>query len=257
MPRFAARLEYNGGGFVGWQRQKNGLSAQETVENALRRLEPNLAYVTAAGRTDTGVHALGQVIHFDLEKDWDPSRLCDALNAHLKPNLVSVLEAARVDGEFSARFSAIQRRYLYRIIIRRAPLALEKELAWRRVGQLDIGAMSAAAQMLIGRHDFTTFRSVRCQAASPIKTLDSIEIKDSHFLGRTEIDIRFRARSFLHRQVRSLVGTLERVGSGSMTTRSVRESLLARDRNRCGPVAPAHGLYLEHITYDPCPFACG
>ena len=198
-----------------------------------------------AGRTDAGVHATGQVAHCDLARAWDPFRLSEALNHHLRPHPVAVLAAEEAAPDFHARFSAVYRRYRYRVVCRRAPLALEAGLAWRRPQPLDVEAMQAAAGFLVGRHDFTTFRSAQCQAASPVKTLDVFRIsRNGH-----EIVFELGARSFLHNQVRSLVGTLEKVGSGKWTPDQVVAALGARDRSRCGPVAPPDGLYLTVVEY--------
>ena len=254
MPRYAVKLEYNGGGFAGWQRQSNGRTIQETVEAALQNLDPDLAFVVAAGRTDSGVHALGQVIHCDLAKGWDPGILRDALNAHLRPQPIAAVAAAQVGTEFSARFSAERRAYLYRMVTRRAPPALEKGYVWHRPTALNVEAMREAACLLVGRHDFTTFRSAHCQAESPVKTLDCLSVVANGFRGGTEIQVRAEARSFLHRQMRSFVGTLERVGAGAIEPQQVKDALQARDRSRCGPVAPACGLYLDRVDYRPDPF---
>ncbi len=247
MPRYKLTLEYHGGPFVGWQRQKNGPSVQAAVEAALRALEPDAPDIAGAGRTDAGVHATGQVAHCDLARDWDPFRLAEALNWHLKPAPVAVLAAEPVAPDFHARFSATSRRYFYRVICRRAPLTLERGLAWRAARPLDLTAMRKAAALLVGRHDFTTFRSAQCQAASPVKTLDSLEIEACG----AELRFHLAARSFLHNQVRSLVGTLERVGAGKWPVAQVAEALAARDRTACGPVAPAEGLYLAEVSYPP------
>jgi tRNA pseudouridine38-40 synthase len=246
MPRYKLTLEYHGGPFVGWQRQKNGRSVQQAVEEALRALEPEALAIAGAGRTDAGVHATGQVAHCDMDREWEPFRLAEALNWHLKPEPVAVLAAEPVAPDFHARFSAMSRRYLYRIICRRAPLTLEHGLAWRLPQPLDVAAMREAAALLVGRHDFTTFRSAQCQAASPVKTLDEFEI------GTHGEEIRFHlaARSFLHNQVRSMVGTLERVGAGKWSVARVGAALAARDRTACGPVAPPDGLYLSEVTYS-------
>jgi len=245
MPRLKLTLEYHGGPFVGWQRQASGLSVQGVIEAALGRLEPGAVLVQGAGRTDAGVHATGQVAHCDLARDWEPFRLSEALNAHLRPHPVAVLDAERVSDEFHARFSAVRRHYLYRVICRRAPLTLEAGLAWRVGYDLDVGAMREAAAALIGRHDFTTFRSAQCQAASPVKTLEVLEIERDG----QEVCLRLEARSFLHNQVRSLVGTLDRVGSGKWPPARVAAALAARDRGECGPVAPPDGLYLTAVDY--------
>ena len=254
MHRFALIIEYNGCGYVGWQSQANGKAVQQTVQDAIRRLDPAAPDIVAAGRTDSGVHALGQVIHCDLRKDWETGRLRDALNAHLRPEAVSVLEAAAVASDFSARFSARRRIYLYRIAVRRSPLVHEANLVWRLARNLDHEAMQSAAGHLIGRHDFTTFRSIHCQASSPVKTLDSLTVERIPIRHGYELRIRAQARSFLHRQVRSIVGTLERIGAGAMSGRDLRDALESRDRQRCGPVAPARGLYLDRVEYAPDPF---
>ncbi|MCY4195503.1 MAG: tRNA pseudouridine(38-40) synthase TruA [Rhodobacteraceae bacterium] len=254
MPRYALIIEYEGSQFIGWQRQANGNSVQGTLEKALRQLDPDASDVTAAGRTDSGVHAYGQVVHCDVRRDWDAGRLCDALNAHLRSARVSVLRAASVDSGFSARFSAVRRVYLYRIIMRRAPLAHAPGLAWRVAVNLDSTAMQRASAHLIGTHDFTTFCATHCQAESPIKTLDRLTIQEIPVLYGRELHIRAEARSFLHRQIRSIVGSLERVGAGAMSADQLRDALHACDRSTCGPVAPATGLYLERVDYDPDPF---
>jgi tRNA pseudouridine38-40 synthase len=244
MPRFKLTLEYHGGPFVGWQRQENGPSVQGAVEAALTRLG-EAAAVTGAGRTDAGVHARGQVAHVDLSRDWEPFRLGEALNHHLRPDPIAVLAVEAVAEDFHARFGALRRHYLYRIVCRRAPLTLEAGLAWRVGYPLDADAMRAAAAPLVGRHDFTTFRSAQCQARSPVKTLDAIEITAEG----NDIAFRLHARSFLHNQVRSLVGTLERVGAGRWSPAQVAEALAARDRAACGPVAPPDGLCLMRVDY--------
>lgn len=255
MPRYALRIEYHGGPFRGWQRQAGLPSVQQAVEEALARLEPDLPSIAAAGRTDTGVHALGQVAHCDLAKDWDPFRLSEALNHHLKPAPVAILACARVPGDWHARFSAVERRYLYRLVSRRAPLTLEAGLLWRINHRLDAGAMRAAAAHLVGRHDFTTFRAALCQARSPVKTLDEFTIEEVARADGTEYRFRLRARSFLHSQVRSFVGTLERVGAGAWAPDDVKAALVARDRAACGPVAPPEGLCLAGVGYPRDPFA--
>ncbi len=255
MPRYALKIEYNGAGFSGWQRQKGRPSVQQGVEDALRKLEPDNPGVAAAGRTDAGVHAMAQVAHCELSRDWEPFRLSEALNHHLKPRPIAILAVARVDDSFHARFSAKERRYLYRLISRRAPLTYERGLAWRVGHRLDLAAMQAGAGHLLGTHDFTTFRSTGCQAQSPIKTLDKLNI--SEHVGQFGIEYRFdvQARSFLHNQVRSFVGTLERVGALAWPPERIREALEARDRSACGPVAPPFGLYLSEVKYPVDPFA--
>ncbi|MEM7237735.1 MAG: tRNA pseudouridine(38-40) synthase TruA [Pseudomonadota bacterium] len=253
MPRFKLTLEYHGGGFVGWQRQAKGTSVQGCVEAALRCLEADAPGIQGAGRTDAGVHATGQVAHCDLAKDWAPFRLGEALNYHLKPHPISILNVVPVDDDFNARFGALRREYLYRIRCRRAPLTVEKGLAWRLNDALDVDAMQHAADRLVGRHDFTTFRSVHCQAQSPIKTLDRFDVTG---VG-DEVRFELTARSFLHNQVRSFVGTLAQVGLGRWSPQDVRTALKACDRSACGPVAPPDGLYLTHVVYsgDPDPIS--
>ena len=246
MPRYRLTIEYHGGPFVGWQRQENGRSVQQAVEEALAALDPASPTVTGAGRTDAGVHARGQVAHADLSKRWEPARLMGALNWHLAPEPVAVLAATEVDESFHARFSATRRRYLYRVICRRAPLTIERGLAWRIPQPLDVEAMRAAARALVGRHDFTTFRASQCQAKSPVKTLDELAIGEAG----EEVRFHFAARSFLHNQVRSMVGTLVQVGRGRWPPGRVAEALAARDRAACGPVAPPEGLYLMSVEYD-------
>jgi len=255
MPRYALMIDYDGGPFAGWQRQTGQPSVQEAVEQALRRVEPDAPGIAAAGRTDAGVHATGQVAHCDLARAWDPFRLSEALNWHLKPLPVAVLRAAAVGAEFHARFSATERRYLFRLLSRRAPATHDRGLVWQVMQPLDLAAMRAAAAHLVGRHDFTTFRSVMCQAASPVKTLDEILIDRVPVPGGCEYRFRLRARSFLHNQVRSIVGTLERVGAGAWSPDRVQEALLARSRAACGPVCPPQGLYLTSVGYPDDPFA--
>jgi tRNA pseudouridine38-40 synthase len=255
MPRYALKIEYHGGPFAGWQRQAGQPSVQEAVETALRKLEPDVPGIAAAGRTDAGVHARGQVAHCDLAKDWDPFRLSEALNFHLKPDPVAVLAVARVADDWHARFSATERRYLYRLVARRAPMTMERGLVWRVGHNLALEPMREAAIHLLGRHDFTTFRSVMCQAESPVKTLDALEIEEVARDQGAEFRFHVRARSFLHNQVRSLVGTLERVGAGSWSPGDVKDALEARDRAACGPVAPPHGLSLEAVGYPADPFS--
>lgn len=255
MPRYALKIEYDGGPFAGWQRQSGQPSVQETVETALRRLEPDAPGIAAAGRTDAGVHATGQVAHCDLAKIWDPFRLSEALNWHLKPHPVAILKAAAVPDDFHARFSAIERRYLFRLLARRAPATHDRGLVWQVLNRLDVEAMREGAAHLIGRHDFTTFRSVQCQSDSPVKTLDEIAIDEVAVPEGREYRFRLRARSFLHNQVRSIVGTLERVGAGGWQPDDVRRALAARDRAACGPVCPPQGLYLTGVSYPADPFA--
>jgi tRNA pseudouridine38-40 synthase len=256
MPRYAFRLEYHGAPFAGWQRQAEGLpSVQGAFEAALARLDPGPCAATGAGRTDAGVHATGQVAHADLSRPWDPFRLAEAINHHLRPHPIAVTACAEVGAEFHARFSAVERRYLYRILVRRAPAVLAAGQVWQVRRPLDPGALREGAAHLVGRHDFTTFRSTLCQARSPVKSLDEIVIDARPVPGGTEIHLAFRARSFLHNQVRSLVGTLERVGAGAWPPERVAEALAARDRAACGPVAPPEGLCLTGVGYPEDPFA--
>ena len=255
MPRYALKVEYNGAPFAGWQRQKEHPSVQGAIEAALTKLEPGAHTIAAAGRTDAGVHGTGQVAHCDMAKDWDPFRLSEALNFHLKPAPVAITACAQVDDEFHARFSATERRYLFRLISRRAPLTHDKGLAWRTARKLDLGAMQEGAQRLLGRHDFTTFRSTYCQADSPVKTLDELSIVASDYPHGTEYRFTIRARSFLHNQVRSFVGSLEQVGGGTWAPDDIRKALEARNRAACGPVCPPEGLYLAQVTYPEDPFA--
>ncbi|AUC54313.1 tRNA pseudouridine(38-40) synthase TruA [Sagittula sp. P11] len=254
MPRYALLVEYDGRPFAGWQRQAAQPSVQQAIEEALARLEPGPFTIAGAGRTDAGVHARGQVAQCDMAKDWDPFRLSEALNFHLKPAPVAIRACARVADDWHARFSAVERRYLFRILMRRAPATLEEGQVWRVMHPLDVEAMRAGAAYLVGRHDFTTFRSVMCQAKSPVKTLDSLEIEAVDGPAGPEVRFSLRARSFLHNQVRSFVGTLERVGAGAWTPERVREALEARDRAACGPVCPPQGLYLTGVGYPEDPF---
>lgn len=254
MPRYALKIEYNGLPFAGWQRQKNVPSVQQHIEEALRVLDANVPSIFAAGRTDTGVHATGQVAHCEMSRDWDPFRLSEALNYHLRPRPIAVVEAALAPPEFHARFSAQERRYLFRLISRRAPLTLDKGLAWRINHPLNVSAMQQGANHLLGQHDFTTFRASRCQAKSPVKTMDEIGVSAHQIPHGTEYRFQFRARSFLHNQVRSIVGTLERVGADAWPPEQVKTALNAKDRAQCGPVCPPHGLYLTGVTYPVDPF---
>ncbi len=258
MPRFALLIEYDGTPFAGWQAQADQPSVQGAIETALARLDPGFASgarIAAAGRTDAGVHASGQVAHADLARDWDPFRLSEALNWHLKPAPVAILAAAPVDDDFHARFSALERRYLFRLIARRAPVTHDRRQVWQVLNPLDADAMRAGAAHLIGRHDFTTFRSTMCQSASPVKTLDEITIEERAVPQGREYRFSLRARSFLHNQVRSIVGTLERVGAGAWHPDRGAEALEAQDRAACGPVCPPQGLYLTGVGYPREPFA--
>jgi tRNA pseudouridine38-40 synthase len=255
MPRYALKIEYDGGPFAGWQRQLAQPSVQSAVEDAISRIDPDAPGITGAGRTDAGVHATAQVAHCDLRRDWDPFRLTEALNAHLRPAPIAVLAAARVADDFHARFSAIERRYLFRLLQRRAPATHARGLVWQVLHPLDLVPMRHAAAHLIGKHDFTTFRSTFCQANSPVRTLDEITVESISLPYGTEYRFHLRARSFLHNQVRSIVGTLERVGAGAWTPDQVKLALDARDRAACGPVCPPQGLYLTGVGYPDDPFA--
>jgi tRNA pseudouridine38-40 synthase len=245
MPRYKLTIEYDGTTFVGWQAQDNGVSVQGVLTDAIAAFASERVMVSGAGRTDTGVHALGQIAHIDLAKVWDVDRVRDAINFHLRPQPVAVLKAEQVAADFDARFSAIKRHYLYRIVNRRADLTLDQNLAWRVPRPLDCAAMHAAAQKLIGKHDFTTFRSTECQAKSPEKTLDRLDVaRDGD-----EVRVTAAARSFLQHQVRSMVGSLVHVGEGKWSVGDLADALAARDRARCGQVAPPHGLYLVRVDY--------
>jgi tRNA pseudouridine38-40 synthase len=245
MTRFKLTLEYDGGPFVGWQRQENGPSVQQALEDAVFAFSGERVASFGAGRTDAGVHALGQVAHLDLARETTAATLKDAVNFHLKPNPIAVLAAEIVPEDFHARFSAKARAYRYRILNRRAPLALDRGRVWLVQPPLDAAAMHAAAERLVGHHDFTSFRSSICQAASPEKTLDRLEVRR---LGE-EIEIAAGARSFLHHQVRNMVGSLKLVGEGKWSADDLAAALAARDRAKAGPTAPPEGLYLTAVTY--------
>ncbi len=246
MPRYRLTLEYDGRGFVGWQRQASGLSVQQALEEAVAAFCGERVTAVAAGRTDAGVHALAQVAHVDLARDFPPERVMGALNAHLRPHPVAVLEVRRAGPGFHARFSATERRYLYRILNRRAPPALERGRVWHVIRPLDAERMQEAASLLVGRHDFTSFRDSQCQAASPLKTLRRLHVRRCGEI----VEIHAAARSFLHHQVRNMVGTLVLVGGGRRPIAWVTEVLAARDRSRAGPTAPAEGLYFAGVGYD-------
>jgi tRNA pseudouridine38-40 synthase len=247
MPRYRLTVEYDGSDYVGWQRQENGPSVQGAIEKAVLSLTGETVSIRGAGRTDSGVHAMGQVAHLDLTREWASHTLRNALNAHLTlaGERVSILDAAEVPPEFDARFSALRRHYLYRIISRRSPLALEAKRAWWVPKTLDHEAMHAAAQRLVGHHDFTTFRSAHCQATSPLRTIDRLDVTRSGEL----IEIRATAQSFLHNQIRSFAGSLKLVGEGKWTPDDLQAALEARSRKACGPVAPPDGLFFMQVDY--------
>ena len=246
MPRYKIILEYDGTPFVGWQRQNNGVSVQGVVEAAIHAFSGESVTITAAGRTDTGVHARGQVASFDLARAFPTDTVRDAINAHVRPHPVAVLSAAEAAADFSARFSAIKRHYGYRVIVRRAPLALDRDRAWWIPQTIDVAAMAEAAKALIGQHDFTTFRAAECQAKSPVKTLDEARVEAQ---GESVL-FNFSARSFLHSQVRSMVGSLVQVGRGKWQSDELRRVLESRDRAECGPLAPPCGLTLMRVDYS-------
>jgi tRNA pseudouridine38-40 synthase len=245
VPRYRLTLEYDGAGLVGWQRQANGLSVQEALEAAITRFCGESVAVTGAGRTDAGVHALGQVAHFDLAGNAPPEVVRNAVNFHLRPAAISVLAAQEVPETFDARLSAIGRVYRYRILNRHAPPALERGRVWHVRRALDVAAMQEGARHLVGRHDFSSFRDSLCQARSPVKTLDALSVSRQG----EEIEIAAQARSFLHHQVRNMVGTLQLVGLGRWRPQEVAQALAARDRRAAGPTAPAEGLYLVEVRY--------
>lgn len=246
MPRYRLTIEYCGTGFVGWQRQANGLSIQEALETAARRFCGETITVFGAGRTDAGVHALAQVAHVDLPRSTPPDEIRGAVNHHLRPHAISILAVEPVPSDFDARLSATGRRYLYRILNRRAPPALDRGRVWHVAPPLDVAAMRAGAAHLIGHHDFSTFRDSMCQAKSPLRTLDALEVTRQG----DEIHVIAAARSFLHHQVRNMVGTLKLVGLGRWQPEDVARALAARDRRAGGPTAPAEGLVLVTVRYD-------
>ncbi len=246
MPRYRITVEYDGGPYCGWQMQDNGPSVQAALVEAVHKLASEHVQVFGAGRTDAGVHALGQVAHFNLYSSWRVDKIRDGLNFHLKLQPVAVLDAAEVDDEFHARFSATGRHYLYKLIARRSPLTVDRGRAWRVSKPLDVAAMHEAGQALCGTHDFTTFRSAHCQANSPVKSIDKVSVSQAD----EAIVLKVSARSFLHNQVRSIAGSLKMVGEGAWTIAQFKEALEAADRSRCGPVAPPDGLYLVAVDYD-------
>ncbi len=246
MPRYRLTIEYDGTHFMGWQFQPNGATVQGVLEAALEKLHGSRLLVQCAGRTDAGVHAWGQIAHVDLPKHWDSFELINAINGNVRPHLVSIVSATEVSLEFHARFSATQRRYLFRILNRRAPPTIERHKVWHVPILLDVDAMHEAAQHLVGHHDFSTFRDAQCQAKSPVKTIDKFDVTRHGEI----IELNVEARSFLHQQVRSMTGSLKRVGEGRWTPRDLKAALQARNRSACGPVAPPDGLYLVHVSYD-------
>jgi tRNA pseudouridine38-40 synthase len=246
MPRYRLTLEYDGTPFVGWQVQASGVSVQGRLAEAILKFSGETVDVRGAGRTDAGVHARGQVAHIDLAKAWPPDTVRDAVNFHLKPDPVAVLACEIVADDFDARHSAVARHYLYRMVVRRGALALDRHRVWRVPHALDVAAMHAAAQVLVGRHDFTTFRAAGCQARSPVKTLDRLDVTGEG----EEVCITASARSFLHHQVRSMAGSLKHVGEGKWNVDDMRAALEARDRSACGVIAPAAGLYLMRVDYS-------
>lgn len=245
MPRYRLSVEYDGRPFRGWQRQADDLSVQQVLEEAITRFSGETVVTQAAGRTDAGVHALGQVVHFDLERDWDPFKVREALNYHTKPHPMAILTADLVGADFEARFSALARHYEYRILNRRARPGLDFGHVWHVPVPLDTDRMHEAAQLILGKHDFTTFRAAECQAKSPDRTLDIFTVSRQAEM----IVVTAKARSFLHSQVRSMVGSLKLVGDGKWSPRDFRAALDARDRSRCGPLAPPDGLYLTKVDY--------
>lgn len=245
MTRYRLVLEYDGAGFVGWQRQTNGLAVQQVIEDGIHGFTGEKVTAIAAGRTDSGVHALAMTVHADIERDMPPAKIRDALNHHVRPHPVSVLSVEAADPEFSARFDCVKRHYLYRILNRTAVPALDRGRVWHVASALDIDAMNRAAALLIGHHDFESFRSAHCQAESALKTLDTLAVEREG----QEVRIACSARSFLHNQVRIFAGTLVEVGKGRWTPDDVRSALAARDRTAAGPTAPAHGLYFVRADY--------
>jgi len=245
VPRYRLTIEYDGGPFAGWQIQADRLTVQGVLTEAVAALTGERVRVQGAGRTDAGVHALAQVAHFDASRDWEPDTVRDALNAHLRPHPVAVLAAERAADDFNARMSARKRHYRYVIVNRRADLALERGRAWRVPRRLDEAAMHEAAQRLVGKHDFTTFRSSECQAKSQVKTLDRLDVAREG----DRVIIAASARSFLHNQVRSMVGSLVMIGEGRWSADDLARVLAARDRTLCGQVAPPDGLYLVRVEY--------
>lgn len=246
MPRYKLTIEYDGAGFLGWQAQPDSATVQGVLEAAVELLHGQKITVHGAGRTDTGVHALGQIAHFDAPKEWDLFVLANAINGNVRPHAVSVISAEQVGDDFEARFSATRRRYLYRLLNRRAPPTIDKGKVWHVPMDLDVDAMHEGAQYLVGKHDFTTYRAAECQSPSPVKTIDRLDVMRFDEM----VEIRAEARSFLHHQVRSIVGSLVRVGQGKWPPLEMKRALEARDRSRCGPVCPPDGLYLVEVLYE-------
>ena len=256
MPRYKLTVEYYGTPFHGWQSQLDGKGVQDAIEDAIEKFSGERVKVQAAGRTDSGVHATGQVFHLDLSKQWDSFRIAEAMNFHLKPLPIAITGHAPVPDHFEARFSALSRHYEFLILNRKARPTFMRNRVWHVPHALDADKMHEAAQLILGQHDFTTFRSTICQAKSPVKTLDALDIECvTRPDGAPEFRFHVRARSFLHNQVRSFVGTLERVGAGAWTPQDVSTALEARDRAACGPVCAPHGLYLAGVGYSDDPFA--
>lgn len=245
MPRYKITIEYDGTGLAGWQRQDDMPSVQQHIEEAIEKFSSEKSSLFAAGRTDAGVHARGQVAHFDLQKNFPPHQILGGINFHIKPMAISVLLAEEVPGDFHARFTAKKRYYRYRIINRISPLTIDRDYAWRIKETLDEKAMHEAAQILVGKHDFTSFRASECQAKSPVKTIDEIKITRAG----DEIFIDISALSFLHHMVRNIAGTLRLVGGGKWSAEDLKNALAAKDRSRTGPTAPAHGLYFMRVEY--------
>ncbi|MDF2965005.1 MAG: truA [Rickettsiaceae bacterium] len=245
MARYKIIVEYVGTNFCGWQRQASGLSVQGLLEEAISKFTNEQVTVTGAGRTDAGVHAIGQVAHFDLVKDFTPYTVLRAINHFLNPNLIAVQECEIVSEDFHARFSAKRRHYMYRIINREGKLIIDVDRAWQVRQLLDLNKMQQAAHYLIGEHDFTSFRTVHCQARSPIKTIERIELEKNY----NEIRLHISAPSFLHHMVRNIVGALVKVGVGLLQPEGIKDILLAKDRSKAPPTAPAHGLYFTKIEY--------
>lgn len=245
MFRYKITIEYDGTPYVGWQIQDNGLSVQEVLSTALKNLTREEFVPKGSGRTDAGVHALGQVAHIDLSKEWNLSKIRDGLNYHLRPAPIAVTKAEVVDEEFDARFSAIRRHYRYVIVNRRARLTIDRAYAWQVPRPLDHELMNEAAQSFVGHHDFTTFRSTHCQAKSPLKTIDTVSVLREG----EKVIVECSARSFMHNQVRSMVGSLAEVGMGKWPVSGIQSAIDAKDRAACGPVAPAHGLYFLKVEY--------